>query len=327
MQKSFTAKIMNKTISKDITQPHNHDHHHDCGCNHDHGDGPHIHVHPVTSNLKVAFFLNFSFTIIEFIGGVLTNSVAIMSDAIHDLGDTIAIGSAWFMEKHSEKEQDERFTYGYKRFSPLSAFITSVILIAGSVFIFVETIPRLIHPETVHAQGMLVLAVLGVTMNGLAVLRLKKGDKDSINQKAVMLHLMEDALGWLAVLIGSVVMIFAHVPILDPILSLLITLYVLYNAIKNLRAVLNIFLQAAPKSFDQHKLKTKILKVEGVLDVHDIRAWSLDGKAIVLTAHLLVADDLGAERLRDIKQAVKHVCAHEDVQHVTLEIETPAEVC
>ena len=153
----------------------------------------------------------------------------------------------------------------------------------------------------------LILAVLGVTMNGLAVLRLKKGDKDSINQKAVMLHLMEDALGWLAVLIGSVVMIFAHVPILDPILSILITIYVLYNAIKNLRAVLNIFLQAAPKSFDQHKLKTKILKVEGVLDVHDIRAWSLDGKAIVLSAHLLVADDLRAERLRDIKHAVKQI--------------------
>ncbi|HAS43794.1 MAG TPA: cation transporter [Microscillaceae bacterium] len=317
---------MNKTISENITQTPQHEHHHHT-CNHDHGDGHHLHVHPVTSNLKVAFFLNFSFTIIEFIGGIFTNSMAIMSDAIHDLGDTIAIGSAWFMEKYSEKERDERFAYGYKRFSPLSAFITSVILIVGSVFIFIETIPRLIHPEAVNAQGMLILAILGVTMNGLAVLRLKTGDKDSINQKAVMLHLMEDALGWLAVLVGSIVMIFVHVPILDPILSLCIAVYILYNAIKNLRAILNVFMQAVPKNFDQDKLKAKVLKVEGVLDLHDIRAWSMDGKSVVLTAHLMVEEDLGAERHQAIKHAIKHMCEHEYVQHVTLEIETPSENC
>ena len=317
---------MDKTIPENITQAPQHEHHHHT-CNHDHADGHHLHVHPVTSNLKVAFFLNFSFTIIEFIGGILTNSMAIMSDAIHDLGDTIAIGSAWFMEKYSEKEQDERFAYGYKRFSPLSAFITSVILIVGSIFIFVETIPRLIHPEAVNAQGMLLLAILGVTMNGLAVLRLKSGDKDSINQKAVMLHLMEDALGWLAVLVGSVVMIFVHVPILDPILSLGIAVYILYNAIKNLRAILNVFMQAVPKGFDQEKLKAKVLKVEGVLDLHDIRAWSMDGKSVILTAHLMVEENLGADRHRAIKHTIKHMCEHEYVQHVTLEIETPSENC
>lgn len=319
---------MNKTIPENITHSHTHhehDHHHHHNCNHDHADGHSIHVHPVTSNLKVAFFLNFSFTIIEFVGGALTNSMAIMSDAIHDLGDTIAIGSAWFMEKYSEKERDDRFTYGYKRFSPLSAFITSVILIVGSIFIFLETIPRLIHPEAVHAKGMLMLAILGVTMNGLAVLRLKTGDKDSINQKAVMLHLMEDALGWLAVLIGSVVMIFVNVPILDPILSLLIAVYILYNAVKNLRAILNIFMQAVPKNFDKDKLREKILKVEGVLDIHNIRAWTLDGKSMVLTAHLVVEEGLGTDRCKAIKHSVKHLCEHDYIQHVTLEIETPSE--
>lgn len=321
---------MDKTITENIS--HNHDHeshasadgHHHHQCNHDHADG-HLHVHPVTSNLKVAFFLNFSFTIIEIIGGILTNSMAIMSDAIHDFGDTIAIGSAWFMEKYSEKERDEQYSYGYKRFSPLSAFITSVILIVGSVFIFIETIPRIIHPETVHAKGMFLLAILGVTMNGLAVLRLKTGDKNSINQRAVMLHLMEDALGWLAVLVGSVVMIFAHVPILDPILSILIAVYILYNALKNLRSILRIFLQAVPRGFDKKAFKAKVLKLAYVIDLHNIKVWSMDGSEMVMTAHLVVEEGLEIAQCKAIKHEIRHICAHLNIRHVTLEIETPSE--
>ncbi|WP_299462910.1 cation diffusion facilitator family transporter [uncultured Microscilla sp.] len=302
---------------------HTHDHH---SCNHDHANG-HPHVHPVTSNLKVAFFLNFCFTIIELIGGVLTNSMAIMSDAIHDLGDTIAIGSAWFMERYSEKGCDDRYNYGYKRFSPLSAFITSVILIVGSVFIFIETIPRLIHPEAVNAKGMLLLAILGVTMNGLAVLRLKSGNNDSINQKAVMLHLMEDALGWVAVLVGSIVMLFADVPIIDPILSLLIAVYILYNAFKNLRAILNVFLQAVPPKFNLETTKEKILKIPHVLDLHDVRVWSMDGSDMIMSLHLVVEENLSSAQYKALKYEVKHTCQHLHIGHVTLEIETPSEGC
>lgn len=304
---------------------HSHDDHHSC-CNHDHAAG-HAHVHPVTSNLKVAFFLNFCFTIIELVGGILTNSMAIMSDAIHDLGDTIAIGSAWFMERHSEKGCDDKYNYGYKRFSPLSAFITSVILIIGSVFIFIETIPRLIHPEAVNAKGMLLLSVLGVTMNGLAVLRLKSGDKDSVNQRAVMLHLMEDALGWVAVLIGSVVMLFANVPILDPILSLLIAVYILYNAVKNLRAILNIFLQAVPPKFDREAAIAKILKTPHVLELNDLRVWSMDGSEMVMSVRLVVDDNLSSAQCQALKKDVKHTCLHLNIKHATLELETRSEGC
>ncbi|EAY31663.1 cation diffusion facilitator family transporter [Microscilla marina] len=307
-----------------VHEPHHtHDHH---SCQHDHASG-HSHVHPVTSNLKVAFFLNFCFTIIELIGGVLTNSMAIMSDAIHDLGDTIAIGSAWFMERYSEKGCDDRYNYGYKRFSPLSAFITSVILIVGSVFIFIETIPRLIHPEAVNAKGMLLLAILGVTMNGLAVLRLKSGNNDSINQKAVMLHLMEDALGWVAVLVGSIVMLFADVPIIDPILSLLIAVYILYNAFKNLRAILNVFLQAVPPKFDLETTKEKILKIPHVIDLHDVRVWSMDGSEMIMSLHLVVEENLSSAQCKALKHEVKHTCQHLHIGHVTLELETLSEGC
>lgn len=319
---------MDKTIEENThhaKHDHSHAHSHHT-CNHDHSEGHH-HVHPVTSNLKVAFFLNFCFTIIEFVGGILTNSMAIMSDAIHDLGDTIAIGSAWFMERHSEKGCDDKYNYGYKRFSPLSAFITSVILIIGSVFIFIETIPRLIHPEAVNAKGMLLLAILGVTMNGLAVLRLKSGNNDSINQKAVMLHLMEDALGWVAVLVGSIVMLFANVPILDPILSLLIAVYILYNAIKNLRAILNVFLQAVPPKFDRNAAMEKILKTPHVLDLHDMRVWSMDGSEMVMSVHLVVEENLSSAQHQALKKEVKHTCLHLNIGHVTLEIETHAEGC
>ena len=247
-----------------------------------HHDHDHAHSHSVTGNLKVAFFLNLSFTIIEFIGGALTNSMAIFSDAIHDLGDTFAIGAALFLENYSHRGRSKNFSFGYKRFSPLSALINSVILLAGSLIIIVESVPRLLNPEPVNAEGMLYLAIAGVVFNGAAVLRLRNKES-SVNQRTVMLHLMEDALGWVAVLIGSIVMLFADIPIIDPILSLGIALYILWNAFKNLRKVLHIFLQGTPRNVDLEEVKKDLLKLEHVQDIHDTHVWTMDGSYNILT--------------------------------------------
>ena len=173
---------------------HHHDHSHDTG------------------NIKVAFFLNLSFTIIEIIGGLMTNSMAILADALHDLGDSLSLGISWFLEKVSEKKPDETFTFGYARFSLLAAFINSMVLIVGSTIILYHVIPRLLNPEPVEASGMLLLSILGIVMNGLAVLRLKKGS--SMNEKVVTWHLMEDILGWVVVLVASIVLMFVDWPII-----------------------------------------------------------------------------------------------------------------
>ena len=179
---------MEKKVSKTHSHSHSHAHHHD-----HHGD---------VKNIKVAFFLNFGFAIIEIIGGFLTNSVAILSDAVHDLGDSLSLGLAWYFQKYSRKKSDSTYTYGYRRFSLVGALANSLVLIVGSILILTEAIPRIFNPQQAHPQGMMMLAVLGIAVNGVAMLRLRRGK--SLNEKVVSLHLMEDVLGWIAVLVGAI---------------------------------------------------------------------------------------------------------------------------
>src|SRR5574344_1135248 len=186
----------------------------------------HNHTQGGNNNIAVAFFLNFSFTIIELVGGLITNSVAILSDALHDFGDSISLALAWYFDKLSRHTPNARYSYGYKRFALLGALINAVVLLVGSLFVIYECVLRMIHPQPVVVQGMFWLAILGVVINGIAVLRTRKDA--GVNERVVSLHMLEDVLGWIAVLIVSVVMLFVDVPILDPILSVCIALFVLY---------------------------------------------------------------------------------------------------
>lgn len=305
---------------------HTHSHHsHNDHDHHDHSHHGHAHHHHGTGNIKVAFFLNLGFAIIEIVGGSMTNSVAILSDALHDLGDSVSLGLAWHFQKLSAKKRDHQFSYGYKRFAVLGAFINSLILVVGSIFILQEAIPRLFHPEQTNAKGMLALAVLGVIVNGAAVFRLKKGT--TLNERAVALHLMEDVLGWVAVLIASVIMLFADVPFLDPLLSLLITGYVLFNVYKNLRASFQIFLQSIPQSIDVKKVERRILSIPQIISLHDIHVWSLDGEYNVLTVHLVVNRSVTLPEIGEIKKKVKLLLNDLHIQHVTTEVELEGEIC
>lgn len=188
------------------------------------------HNHENQGNIKVAFFLNLSFTIAEIIGGLWTNSVAILSDAVHDLGDSLSLGLAWYFDAFSKKGPDEKYSFGYARFSLLAALINSLVLVGGSVLVLTRSVPRIFNPEPIDAKGMFVFAILGILINGLAVLKLKKGT--SLNEKVVSWHLMEDVLGWVVILVASIVLMFVDIPILDPILSVLITIYVLFHVLK-----------------------------------------------------------------------------------------------
>jgi len=281
--------------------------------------------HEDVKNIKVAFFLNFFFTIIEFVGGLMTNSVAILSDAVHDLGDSFSLGISWYFQRVSKKPSTKEYTYGYKRFSLLGAVVNSVVLLVGSVVILMNAIPRLFHPEQPDVKGMLLLAVLGVVVNGLAVLRLRKGS--SINERVVSLHLLEDVLGWITVLLGAVVMYFVDAPIIDPLLSVGISLFILYNVYRNIRQSLHIILQGSPAAVDMEEVKRSIVTMDSVRSVHDLHAWSVDGQYNVLTIHVLLQRAQPMAELRPLKAEIRDTLLKLGVQHSTIEFEIPDEDC
>lgn len=285
----------------------------------------HEHKDSAVKNIKIAFFLNFFFTIIEIGGGLWTNSLAITTDALHDLGDSISLGLSWFLERYSRKKRDERYSYGYRRYSLLSALISSLLLIAGSVYILTEAIPRIFNPEQSNAQGMLFFAIGGIVINGIAVLRVRRGK--SLNERIVALHLFEDVLGWVAVLIISIIMIYRDIFILDPILSIIITLYILYNVFVNLKKTFSIFLQSVPEGMEIRKIEEKILKIDKVANIHHTHIWSIDSLNNVLTAHVVISDDTTSRELVEIRKGIKKITESLGLEHSTIEIECESEFC
>ncbi|WP_405604964.1 cation diffusion facilitator family transporter [Polaribacter sp. Asnod1-A03] len=286
----------------------------------------HHHNHNSTENISVAFFLNLFFSIIEFIGGIYTNSLAITSDAIHDLGDSISLGLAWYFQKMSNKKPTKKYTYGFKRFSLLGAIINSIILLIGSIFIIINAIPRIINPEASDAKGMMWFAILGIIVNGAAVLKLRKGS--TINERVVSLHMLEDVLGWVAVLITSIVMQFWNLPFLDPLLSLLIAAFILYNVFKNGNESIRIILQGTPKKISIDNIKAKVLTFDEIKDIHDCHLWTMDGQYNILTMHLVVEEKMDWQKVNELKKAIKTML-HDDfnLEHVTLETEVFNEDC
>ncbi len=283
---------------------------------HDH----HGHSHDSQKNIGFAFALNAVFVIIEIIGGLLTNSVAILSDAIHDLGDSFTLGLSWFLEKKSLRSGNSTYTYGYKRLSLIGALMNSIILTVGSVLIILRAVPRIIDPEPIEAGGMVLLAILGIVINGAAVLRLKHGSK--ISEKVVSLHLLEDVLGWVAVLIVSIVLLFADLPILDPILSLLITAFVLSNIFRNFLQIIKIFLQAVPEGYDINQIEKTILeKHPEVMELHGTKLWTLDGENNIMTFHMCTKSNPDLNETVELKRAIKETLAGMGIQDVTMELE------
>lgn len=286
----------------------------------------HSHDTRNTKSVATAFFLNLGFTIIEIIGGILTNSVAIQSDALHDAGDTISLGFAWYFQRLSGKGRDNKFTYGYKRFNTLGAIITGVVLAAGSVYILTESIPRLFNPEETNVQGMMWLAIFGVIVNGLAVFRLKKGG-DSLNEQVMTWHLLEDVLGWIAVLIGSVIMYFYDAPWIDPALSIGITIYVLINVVKKLWKAGNIILQATPDDIDPTTIKKTLEDIQEIQKAHHIHIWTLDGEYNLLSVHIQINKEKTISATEPIKEKIQsELKKNFHIDHFTIEFEPVNEI-
>lgn len=276
-------------------------------------------------NLRLAFFLNLAFTLLEIVGGLWTNSIAILSDALHDLGDSLSLGMAWYLDSYAQKEADADFSYGYRRFSMLGAFINTVVLIGGSLWIVVNAVPRLLNPETTNVPGMIAFAVVGILVNGFAAYRVR--GEQTLNAQVVGWHLLEDVLGWVAVLVVSVILLFTDWFILDPILSILITLYILFNVLGRLRQTARLFLQATPEGVQLPMVEQQILALEPVQSVHHAHIWSLDGEHHVLTVHVIVPPQTSKQAAAKLKGQIAEAIKTADFEHITIEIEFGEDDC
>ncbi len=274
------------------------------------------------SDFKIltAFVLNLLFSIAEFIGGAFTGSVAIISDAVHDLGDCVSIGVSYILEKISKKKPDSSYTFGYVRYSVFGSLIQTVILISGSVIVIYNAVLRLINPTPINYNGMIILALFGAVINFAGAVFTHGGK--SLNQKAVSLHMLEDVLGWIVVLLGAVVMKFTDIKIIDPVLSIGVALISLFYAIKIFGASVDILLEKTPKNVSLEEMYEHLKQIHGVIDAHHLHIWSFDGISNAATVHIVTDSDA-----HNIKKAVKEEFAEHSISHVTVEIEAKDEHC
>lgn len=298
----------------------------------------HIHQHSHKSGITLAFWLNLLFSIIEIIGGILTNSTAIIADAFHDFTDAFAIGLALLLEKLSGRKRTSKFSYGYRRFSLLSALGMSIFLLIGSVLMCVSAYNSFLNPKTLNSKGMLWLAVLGILINGVAFLRIKKSNEHSHfhghihhhghehshdhNSKAIMLHLLEDVLGWVTVLIGSIVIYYTGWYWIDGVLALMIAVFIGYNATKNLISIMKVLLQSVPENVNTEQLSNELKQIEGIESIHDLHIWTLDGNYNIGSVHV-VSNTQEADILSSVLQLMEKY----KIQHPTIQIETTTRNC
>ncbi len=271
-------------------------------------------------NILIAFLLNLAFSIFEFIGGLYTGSIAIISDAIHDIGDATSIGLSYFLEKISKKQPDEKYSYGYARYSVLGGVITILILVFGSVAVIYNAVERIINPSEINYNGMIIFAVVGVFVNFTAAFFTREGD--SLNQKAVNLHMLEDVLGWIVVLIGAIVMKFTDFTLIDPIMSIGVAIFILINAIRHLKSSLDLFLEKTPFGINGKEIEAHLCEIDGVIEVHHIHIWSMDGQNNYATMHIVTDSDHGG-----IKEKVRAELSEHGITHSTLELESTEENC
>lgn len=268
----------------------------------------------------IAFILNLGFSIFEFAGGIISGSVAILSDAIHDIGDAMSIGASYFLEKKSKKAPDENYTYGYARYSVIGGVITTLILLFGSLAVIYNAAQRILNPTKINYDAMLIFAVVGAVVNFLAAYFTSGGE--GINQRAVNLHMLEDVLGWLIVLVGAVIMRFTDIAVIDPVMSVGVAVFILANAVKNLKEAMDLFLEKIPHNISVQTVKEQVSALDGVLDVHHIHLWSLDGQSRYGTMHIVAKEEPSL-----VKEKVRNELKKLGISHLTLELETEMEQC
>ena len=268
----------------------------------------------------LAFFLNLTYAIVEFIAGGVFGSSAVLADSVHDLGDAIAIGISAFLESISNREEDSHYTLGYKRFSLLGAMITAVILMTGSVLVILENIAKIFHPQSVNDEGIFWLGIIAITINVLASLVIRKGQTK--NESILSLHFLEDTLGWVAVILMAIVLRFTDWYILDPLLSLAISFFILSKALPRFWSTLKIFLDAVPEGVDIQKIKTDLAELDHVASVNQLNLWTMDGLEKNAIVHVCLKE---MEHMETCKESIRIFLKDCGFQNITIEVDADLE--
>ncbi|MFS9256105.1 cation diffusion facilitator family transporter [Streptococcus infantis] len=268
----------------------------------------------------LAFFLNLSYAIVEFIAGGVFGSSAVLADSVHDMGDAIAIGVSAFLETISNREEDSHYTLGYKRFSLLGAMVTAVILMTGSVLVILGNITKLFHPQPVNDEGILWLGIIAVSINVLASLVVRKGKTK--NESILSLHFLEDTLGWVAVILMAIVLRFTDWYILDPLLSLVISIFILSKAIPRFWSTLKIFLDAVPEGVDIKQVKSDLEQLDHVASINQLNLWSMDGLEKNAIVHVCLKE---IEQMELCKESIRSKLKDCGFQNVTIEVDADLE--
>ena len=302
-----------------------HDHAHSHAGHHHHPEHPHGHVHAAgAASLRVAFFINLAFTLVEVAGGWWTGSIAVLTDALHDAGDCLVLGTAWYLQRVAMKGRDSHYSYGYGRYSMLGGWLTSVVLVVGALAMLVITVPKLWAPQLPHTEGMVLIALFGLLMNGLAAWKLHAGN--TMNERGAYLHLLEDVLGWAAVLVGAIIIHLTGWAIVDPLLSVGISLFILFNAMGTLRKGTGILMQQIPPGIDAEAVRDRLLAIPQVTDLHDQHTWTLDGSFVVHTVHVVVGQ-VDLPQALTIKAEARRTLQELGIHHATIELEWDEEDC
>ena len=268
----------------------------------------------------VAFFLNLSYAIVEFIAGGIFGSSAVLADSVHDLGDAIAIGISALLETISNREEDRHYTLGYKRFSLLGALVTAVILITGSILVILENIAKIFHPQSVNDEGIFWLGIIAITINVLASLVIRKGQTK--NESILSLHFLEDTLGWVAVILMAIVLRFTDWYILDPLLSLAISFFILSKALPRFWSTLKIFLDAVPEGVDIQKIKTDLAELDHVSSINQLNLWTMDGLEKNAIVHVCLKE---MEHMETCKESIRIFLKDCGFQNITIEVDVDLE--
>ena len=271
-------------------------------------------------SIWLAFFLNLSFAIVEFIAGGVFGSSTVLADSVHDLGDAIAIGLSAYLETISNREEDSHYTLGYKRFSLLGALITAVILITGSVLVILENITKIFHLQPINDKGILWLGIIAISVNVLASLVIRKGQTKS--ESILSLHFLEDILGWLAVILMAIILRFTDWYILDPLLSLVISFFILSKAIPRFWSTLKIFLDAVPEGVDIKQVKSDLEQLDHVASINQLNLWTMDGLEKNAIVHVCLKE---IEQMEVCKESIRTLLKNYGFQNITIEVDADLE--
>jgi len=290
-------------------------HSHDHGHHHHHGEGQ------TEGRLWISIFLNLTITLAEFIGGIISGSLSLLSDALHNLNDTASLGISLAARKISKKEANRDKTFGYQRAEIIGAFINLITLVIIALFLIKEGIERFINPQPIDGLVMFIVAIIGLLGNVITAVLLHRSSKENINMRSAYIHILSDALSSVGVIVAGILIMQYQLYIVDTVLTLIIAGYILWQCYYMLRKTISILMESTPANIEIPVIQKAMASAQGLLDIHHIHVWRLDEHNILLESHVVIDED-NLKQMEDIKSHLKQLLSTEyNINHSTLEFE------